>query len=47
MKLSRIQIILLCILFIIFGSIIFGTIIYKIIKEKKPLEFPKVTNSLK
>lgn len=42
MKLSRIQIILLCILFIIFGSIVFGTIVYKIIKEKgQPLEFPK------
>ena len=45
MKLSRLQIILLCIIFIIFGSVIFGTIVYKIIKEKgQPLEFPKKTS---
>ncbi len=44
-KLNRIQIILLCVIFLIFGAYVMSVIIYKIIKEKgQPIEFPKKTD---
>ncbi len=45
-KLNRLQIIVLCSVFIILFLIFFGFIVYKIIKAKEPIDFPKNDNPL-